>query len=258
MSSHSIYNRISGRLGQLIGLDATFYRDGIPIYPYALRMVKIYKQSVDSSNLVAQIPFPYPDSSDYPEPAIIDPHKPGFFKVLFDVPSDLPVPNIYFDVWYFVPDSLGSDHDLDDESKWLNQCNRFWLYPDGWYLNDGLITPRLAFEPLDVKFRSGESRYLEVGMMPLPLYDYEYNLIVPMLPYIQATIKVMTRNCEVLVDGDEMLIGLRQGSYRSNPFVVKYLLDTTKFLIGTYNYRVKLQMPSGETIISPDFTFTIA
>ena len=94
--------------------------------------------------------------------------------------------------------------------------------------------------------------------MPLPLYDYDYNRITPMLPYLQATISIFSRNCEMIVNNAPMNIGLRQGSYRSNPFVLQYPLDTSKFLIGTYDYQVTVQMPCGSKIVSPKYTLTIS
>ncbi|MBD3406201.1 MAG: hypothetical protein GF411_08835 [Candidatus Lokiarchaeota archaeon] len=250
--------RISARLGRTVCLPACFYRNGIPQDPYAIRMVRIYRRAVEEANLVAEIPFLDPGSTDYPLPAIANPNRTGCYELQFDVPSDWAAPDAYFDVWYFVPDDLGSGQDITDESTWLSQCNKFWVYPDGWFIDDGLIVPRLGFEPLDVKFRAGEKRYLEVGMMPLPLYAYDYNLVAPMLPYVLATITIETQNKETIVDNESMEIGLRQGTYRSNPFVIKYFLDTSRFIIGTYNYQVTLVMPQGQTIVSPRFTLTIS
>jgi hypothetical protein len=54
-----------------------------------------------------------------------------------------------------------------------------------------------------------------------------------------------------------MGIGVRQGSYKSNPFVFKYLLTTSDFLIGTCKYRITVNMPNGETRVSDDFFFEI-
>lgn len=260
--SQPILKRISGRVGQIVGLDATFYRNGVPQDPYAVRNVRIYRRSVEPGNLMAEIIFPDPDDTAYPTPAMRDPGKPGYYKTLFDIPEDFPVPDIYFDVWNFIADppsgTDGTYVDLDDESLWSSHCNRFWIYPDGWYLDDGLLNPRIGFEPIDVKFRSGEYRYLEVGMMPLPLYDYDYNRIVPMMPYLQPMITIRTRNFEMIVENEPAEIGLRQGSYRSNPFVVRYNLDTSRFLMGTYVYNISIRLPNGQMIVSPEFTFTIS
>jgi hypothetical protein len=60
-----------------------------------------------------------------------------------------------------------------------------------------------------------------------------------------------------MVDNELMDIGLRQGSYRSNPFVAKYLLDTGRFLSGTYDYFITTQLPDGQTLVSPKYTLTI-
>lgn len=262
-----IYNRLAGRVGNKIRLNATFLRNGVPADPYAIRMVRIYKKSVEDVNLVAEIPFPPPDSTEYPSPATKLTEGPcgndGHYELIFDVPCDFPSPDVFFDVWYFIPDlncleENATEFDIDDESLWVSKCNKFWLFPDGWYVDDRLITPRLGFEPLDVHFRQGEVRYLEVGMMPLPLYDYDYNKIAPMIPYLRPSISIFTRNCEVVVDDEEMEMGLRQGSFRTNPFVAKYLLDTNNFLKNTYEYQVTVKMPDCQTIVSPKYTFTVS
>ena len=265
--SDGIYNRISGRVCNPIRLDVTFYKNGIHTDPYAIRAVRIYRKSVDPANLVLEIPFVDPTDSSYPSPALTETGKPGYYELIFDVPK-LDVPDMYIDQWLFVcnepagtggtGDACDGNFDIDDENHWDSVCNQFWLYPDGWFADSGLKTPRLGFEPLDTKFVAGDVRPLEVGMMPLPLYDYDYNLITPMLPYMCATITIKTRNCEVLVDEAPMEIGLRQGSYRSNPFVLKYMIDTSMLLIGTYEYNIKVRMPNGHVISSPKFTFTVS
>lgn len=265
--SEPIYNRISGRVGNKMILDTSFFRNGVPTDPYAIRAVRIYKRAVEDANLVAEIPFPLPSESDYPYPAVpvesTECPNGGSYELTFHVPCDFPAPDVFFDVWHFIPDldcleSITSDPDLDNESLWISKCNKFWVYPDGWYVDDHLMVPRLGFEPLDVKFRSGETRYLEVGMMPLPLYDFNYNQIMPMIPFLEPSITITTRNCEVIVDGEAMDIGLRQGSYRTNPFVAKYLLDTSRFFKGTYEYQITLKLPDCQTIVSPKFTLTIS
>lgn len=264
-TDETIFNRISGRVGNKINLNVDFFRNGVPTNPYAIRLVSIYQKSVEDANLVMEIPFPDPDSSEYPSPAI-ESETPcagnGSYNLIVDLPCDLPSPSVYFDVWKFIPDINCLEEmtsiDLDDESLWLSKCNKFWIFPDGWYVDDRLMVPRLGFEPLDVHFRSGETRYMEVGMMPLPLYDYNYNQIMPMIPYLEPTITISTRNCEIIVDSEDMEIGLRQGAYRTNPFVAKYLLDTNRFLKGTYDYQVTLKLPDCQTIVSPKFTITIS
>ena len=258
--SGDIYSRISGRTGQLINLNATFRRNGVPQDPYALRRIDIYKQSVTDDNLVAQVVFSTPDVTGYPAPAIVDPTMPGVYNVEFLVPEDFSE-GIYFDVWKFVgsePEDL-STFDFDDESQWICQCNKFWVYCDGWFLDDGLLTPRFAFEPLDKRFRKGEVRNLEVGIMPLPLYDWDRGRFGAMIPQICPYITVETEEGEILegLEKAPCKIGLRQGTYRSNPYVVQCPLDTSAFLKGQYRYRITLELPSGESRISESFRLHI-
>jgi hypothetical protein len=172
--------------------------------------------------------------------------------------------DVYVDKWWFIGDELiastGSELDLDDETLWDSQCNEFFLVPsNSWYLDDGLIVPRLGFEALDKDFVRSEIRSLEVGLMPLPLYDYDYNRIAPIMAYLTATITIETLNCETIVDAAPMTMGLRQGTHRSNPFTLRYLLDTTQseFRRGSYRYKVNVQLPNGETRVSPPLQFTI-
>lgn len=269
----NIYKRISGRVGNKLALNMTFLRNGIPTKPYAIRTVKIYQQSIEDTNLLMEVPFVDPDSPDYPHPAIevespcIDPDDPtsdegGSYKLIVDIPCDFPVPNLFLDAWHFIPDINCLDEvtaiDLDDESLWQVRCGKFWVYPDGWYADDNLMVPQLGFEPLNVQFRSGEVKWMEVGVMPLPLYDANYCQIMPMIPYLQPSISITTRNCETIVSNEEMEIGLRQGAYRTNPYVFKYLLDTNKFIMGTYNYQITVKLPDCQTIVSPKYTFTIS
>jgi hypothetical protein len=280
------YNRISGRVGNIVNLDTVFYHNGVPEDPYAIRRIDIYKTAVKDENLEAQVIIPPPDDPNYPVPiermtAADGSILAGHFSLPFEVPTDFVAPEIYFDVWRF----LGSDPggtigvDEDDESLWISQCNRFWVYPDGWYIDDELVTIRIGFEALDKHFRKPEIRNLEVGLVPLPLYDFDYNRIIPLIPQLQARIHIETENGEVIVgspatgcdgqpcpaDGSEgdntegiARIGLRQGSYRTNPFVVQYLIDTNQFLIGTYKYRIILTLPNGETRVSDDMRFDVA
>ena len=259
-----VYKRISGRVGNQINLNMTFYRNGVPTAPYAIRMVRIYRQSVEDANLVMEIPFPDPDSAEYPFPATEVENEcagnGGAYSLIVDLPCDFPAPDIFIDVWHFIPDTncLETGFNLDDESLWVSKCGKFWVFPDGWYADDGLMVPDLGFEPLDVQFRSGEKRWLEVGLMPLPLYDFNYNQIMPLIPYLEPTITISHSGCDIIVDNEGMEMGLRQGSYKTNPFVTKYLLDTTRFLRGTYDYQITLKLPDCQTIVSPKFTFTIS
>ena len=94
--------------------------------------------------------------------------------------------------------------------------------------------------------------------MPLPLYDYNFNLVNPMIPYLKPTISISTRFCEQLVVDEPCRIGLRQGAYRSNPYVVAYDLDTSMFMRGTYQYNIKLNLPDGSSRVSRKFTFTVS
>lgn len=257
-----IFSRISARSGQPVGLDVTFFRNGVPTDPFALRRIDIYFQAVKDENLKAQILFGTPDTTGYPAPAIQDSARPGFFSTVFEVPIDFEQ-GIYFDVWRFIgsePEvSNGSVIDFDNEDLWHSQCNKFWVFPDGWFLDDGLITPRFAFEPQDRIFRKGEIRNLEVGVMPLPLYDFNQNRILPLMPQLCPFITISTENGEILagLERAPCKIGLRQGTYRSNPYVIQCLLDTNNFLKGTYVYRISVDMPNGETRISDPFRFEI-
>lgn len=255
--------RISGVVGQSINLNGAFFVNGQATDPFAIRRIDIYQSKVADENLVAQIIFDLPSSSSYPSPATQEVDAmgallPGRFSVQFDVPSDFVAPETYFDVWRFIGDDPGTGADLDDETLWLSQCNQFWLFQSMWAIDDGLVVPRFGFEPLDIKFSKPEVRTLEVGIMPLPLYDFDFNRIAPLIPHLQASIHIETTECEVLVDSSPMNIGLRQGSFRTNPFVLQYQLDTSTFLRGTYVFRTTLNLPNGETRVSPDMHFTIA
>lgn len=290
------YKRISGLRGNPIELDVSFRRGGVLTDPYAIKTVEIYKTQVLAHNKVAEFVLDSPCSDAYPAPiervtadipagncgtdAIEGQAIPGKYKLIWDVPSDAVVPDVYFDVWTYYPTNpcllpefegsteceLGTDGtychtdlDSDDLSGLrLSCCNRFWLYPDQWLCTDSLQTVRLGFEPLDQKFNQPEIRPLEIGIMPLPLYDYNYNLVAPMLPFLTGTIRIETMNREVLVNDAPLDIGIRQGSYRTNPYVFKYLLDTSNFLIGTYKYRVTAILPDGSSRTSKNFILTIA
>ncbi len=246
--------RVSGRTGSVVRLDVSFFQGGVLADPFAIRRIDIYRGSTSPENLVATIPVPDPASTDYPYPIVRS--GAGEYYVDFEIPDDF-VPDGYFDVWSFIPEEPDTAFDVDDEEFWMSKCNRFWVYENSWYVDDGLETLRFDFDPLDIRFRQPEKRILEVGLMPLPLYDYNYNLIVPQIPNMQATISIQTMNCELIIDAAAMTIGLRQGTYRSNPFVFKYLLDTSTFLIGTYKYRITVTLANGETRVSRDFNFEI-
>lgn len=253
-----VFPRISGQIGSPIRLDVTFLKNGIPVEPFAVRRIDIFKESVRDENLVAQIIIPKPDETGFPAPIEFDTENPGKATLIFDVPADFEAPQIYFDEWHFIGEDPGSEGDLDDESLFLKQCNRFFIFQGGFFLDDGLIVPRFGFEALDLKFRKPEVRSLEVGLMPLPLYDFDFNRIAPIIPQLKAFITIKTENNEIIVDDAPMTIGLKQGSFRSNPFVVRFLLDTSTFFIGSFVYRIKLLLPNGETRISDDLFLSIA
>ena len=125
--------RVSARQGLPVALDATFYRSGNAVEPYAIRRVDIYKSSVRDENLMAQFIFADPESSSYPSPAerIVDEDgriKPGAFRLLFDVPKTFD-PDIYFDAWHFIADG-GSGVDINDVNLLICQANRFWVSTD--------------------------------------------------------------------------------------------------------------------------------
>ena len=256
------FPRISGRLGQTILLDATFFHAGTPVEPYAVRQIEIYKSSVRDENLQTVIPISDPHSTSYPSPLERVTGRTGYLRMPWSVPITLSAPAAYFDKWSFIPadvfGSAGSEADPDDPTLWQSQCFRFWLYPDNWFGDDGLETVRFGFEPLDSKFGKGEKRMLEVGLMPLPLYDYNHNLVVPLIPFLNGYIHIETQNCEVIIDREPMVIGIRQGSYRSNPFVMRFLVDTCSYMAGTYRYYVSIEMPNGQVLRSKELDFTVS
>jgi hypothetical protein len=277
--------RISARRGQVVDLNVDFLHNGVLADPYAIRFVEIYKTSVAPHNLVATIPAVLPDDPIYPSP-ICQEHidvstgvcgtEPtedstpivGKYHLPYSIPNDFQVPDVYFDLWYYFAESpcgeLGTEDaeecDIDDEqydALLLKCCHRFWVYPDEWFCNDGLQTIRFGFEPLDQKFYTPEVRPLEVGLMPLPLYDYNFNLVNPLIPFLQPTISVETQHSELITENASARMGIRQGSYRSNPWVIQYDLDTSRYLKGTYNYWITLNLPDGSTRVSRKFIFTI-
>ena len=85
-----------------------------------------------------------------------------------------------------------------------------------------------------------------------------FRSVNPMIPFLKPTITIDTMNCELIVDDAACRIGIRQGSYRSNPYVIQYDLDTSKFLKGTYRYQLKLTLPNGTTRVSRKFIFTVS
>lgn len=275
-----VYSRISARLGETVLLDVDFYHAGILADPYAIRKIELYHTSVVPHNLAATILVADPDGNNYPlpvdrvtttEPAgycgtgpVEGVPIPGKYQLLFNVPTNFSAPDVYMDVWYFYsqePCILGTDPcDLDDPGimqQLQKSCHRFWVYPDEWLASDSLQTVNFAIEPLSQRFHQPEVRPLECGLMPTPLYDYNYNLVAPMMPFLQASITISTQYNEILVQDAAMTIGIRHGSYRSNPYVLRYNLDTTQFLKNTYRYRILIQLPDGSTRASKFFIFTV-
>lgn len=251
--------RISGRTGGVIDLNVTFFENGVATDPYLLRRIDIYEGSEKPENLVAQIPIN--PVTGYPDPVLreLDSNnviKPGVFILPFQVPNSFKAPQAYIDVWRFLPHDPGSAG-IDDETIWAQQCFKFFVFQDSFYGDDGLVVPRLGFEALDKLFKKPEIRTLEVGMMPLPLYDFDFNRIAPLIPRMRATITIETDAREVLVQNAPCRLGIRQGSYRANPFTVQYTLDTNAFLTGTYQYRITLYLPNGETRVSEPFRLTV-
>ncbi len=277
--------RISARTGDVVDLNVNFLRNGVLEDPYAIRQIKIYRAQVLPHNLVATIPVVDPSDADYPSPVTqetieaetgacgTEPDETatvvaGKYHLYWTVPLDLASPDIYYDVWEYFPtnpcgelgtgDVTGCDLDSGDYDAFLVKCcHRFWVFPDAWFCDDGLQTVRFGFEPLDVRFNWPEVRPLEIGLMPLPLYDYNYNLVNPLIPFLQSTISIETQYGQLLVDDAAMTIGIRSGSFRSNPYVLKYTLDTGSLLKGTYKYRVKLTLPDGTTRVSGSYHLTI-
>lgn len=281
-------SRLSGTVCEDIALQAMFLNNGVPADPAALCSIKIYKCSVSDENLITEIILPSPTEEDFDlsnefiyggiiqrcgdqsEGALCgtdveSEFTPGCYILNLNLCPDLFESGVYFDVWNFVgtycDPCSGTDaaiSDLcDNEDLVTSQCNKFFVNDSGWYVDDGLKNIRLGFEPLDKRFQQPEKRYLEVGMTPLPLYDYDYNKLNAIIPALQGTITIMTASCETMVDSEPMKVGLRQGSYRSNPYVLQYLLDTSRFLKGTYKYRVDIQLPDGQTRSSPYFSVAI-
>jgi len=278
------FTRISARKNQVVDLNIDFLQNGIPADPFALRYVEIYRNSVAPHNLVATIPIVSCDDPDYPSPLcpVTEPAEvglcgtvpenediqiPGRYTLPFSIPDEFGAPDVYYDVWYYyttdprpVDGTEFTNCDIDDElyaDKMMRCCHRFWVYPDQWFCDDGLQTIRFGFEPLDQKFYKPEVRNLEVGLMPLPLYDYNFNLVNPMIPYLKPEILIETPNAEMLVEWAPAKMGLRQGSYRSNPWVVQYQIDTENFIKGTYRYQIKLNLPNGTSRVSKKFVFTV-
>ena len=210
-----------------------------------------------------------------PMPAPPVTFKAGQYILPFFVPSTFRAPQAYVDVWRFVDSCDGSGCGTDPGTEpvsppdpcdrfsptipanWQSVSNKFFVFPDGVFADDGLVVPRLGFEALDKIFKKPEVRTLEVGMMPLPLYDFDFNRIAPLIPRLRATITIETDANEILIKDAPCRIGIRQGTYRANPFVIQYTLDTNNFLVGTYQYRMTVFLPNGETRVTDPFRLSI-
>lgn len=253
------YNRISARKGSVVRLNAAFYANGVLADPYSIRKIRVYKNTDAEENLVAEVDI---STTDYPYPIEQEADSSG--PIVGKYYYDLLVPDTfdadtYIDKWYWIGDELsGTGFDVNDESLWDSKCNQFFVVASNtWYLDDGLIVPKIAFEALDKDLIKPAIQTIEVGLMPIPLYDYDYNRVAPLMAQLNAKITIETLNCELMVDNAQMTIGLRQGTHRTNPFVAQYRIDTADYLKGTYRYRVSLLMPNGELRVSPQLQFTV-
>lgn len=254
------YTRISARKGATVRLNVSFFANGVLADPWSIRKIRIYKNTDAEENLVAEVDI---STTDYPSPIVQeeDSNGPVVGKYYYDldVPDSFAAPDTYIDKWFWIGDELtGTDFDINDESYWDSKCNQFFIVPSNtWYADDGLIIPRIAFEALDKDLVKPSIQTIEVGLMPIPLYDYDYERVAPLMAQLNASISIETLNCESIVTSAPMTIGLRQGTHRSNPFVAQYRVDTNTYLKGTYRYRVSLAMPNGEVKVSPALQFTV-
>lgn len=255
--------RIAGRIGGTVDLNVTFLRNGASAEPFAVRRVDIYRAAIVPENKLAEVVVVDPDDASYPAPILRQDSdsdgtvEAGEFILPFDIPSDWDE-GIYFDVWNVIWVDPGTDADLDDETLWSKCCGRFWVKSDGFYCTDGLESLSFAFEPLHLKFQTPEVKDFEVGIMPLPLYDFDADLAFPAIVQSTATFTIETLNCELLVDNAQMHLGLRQGSYRTNPYVWRYRLTTSDFLRGTYRARLTMTLPDGTVHVSKNMYIEIS
>lgn len=249
----NIYPRVSGRVGEIVALNMNFYHNRVLSSPFAIRRIDIFRASLKPEDLVAQVVFPSPVETAYPAPGIEI--NPGMFEVNFAVPETFVPNDAYFDVWYFIGEDPGTAG-FDNENLWNFQTGQFWLFDDVWVSDDELLSKRLGFEPLDKKFKRGEIRNLEIGIHPLPKYDYDFNKIAPIIPQLSPSITVWTIHDELLLSDVPCKIGVRQGHHRNSPFVIQCLLDTRTLIRGTYRYVVKVNI-GRDVIISDKFHFVV-
>ena len=247
------YPRVAGRVGNIVKLNMKFMRNGVANDPFALRQVDIYRNSPSPANLAATLLFPDPSDVLYPSPASNP--NPGEFIVPFLIPDSFVTNDIYFDVWRFVGIDNGAT-DLNNESNWISQGGIFWVFDDVWLSDDELRSKHIGFEPLDKKFRRGEVRKLEIAIHPLPIYDYEYNQLAPVIPQLNPTISIYTAHDELIISDAPCQMGVRQGAHRNSPFVVQCLIDTKTLLIGLYKYKIKVNLGQ-DVIVSPTYNFIV-
>lgn len=243
--------RVAGRLGTQVELNMQFNRNAEPDDPFAIRRIDIYRGSVRPENLITQIPIADPSSTIYPFP-IVAGTDIGSFTVIFEAPDDLVPGDIYFDVWNFLGDDPGTAG-IDDESLWIAQEGRFYLFDDVWVLDDLLSTLNVDFEPLDKNLRRGEIRTIELAVYPLPLYDHDWNKLIPIIPQLDPKITIKTNYDELIADQAPCRMGVRQDANRNSPFVIQCLIDTRTLLRGTYKYFITVQL--GDQIITSDYYY---
>lgn len=247
------YPRVAGRIGNIVNLNMTMLRNNVPQTPYALRSIDIYQGFIRGDKKVAEIIFSDPSDTAYPYPAVEV--SEGEFIVPFEIPDTFNPCEIYYDVWNFVGADPAPDS-INDQSLWVSQTGMFWAYDDVWLVDDELFTKRIGFEPLDKKFRKKEIRTLEVAIHPLPMYDYDFNKLAPLIPQLNPTIEIWTTRCELLIQDAPCRIGIRQGHNRNSPFVIQYTLDTTSLFVGMYKYIITVNL-GNETIKSPEFSLSV-
>lgn len=268
----SYLSRISARLGEVVGLNTTFYHNGVASDPHKIHKVEIYKCSYNSHNLVAEIPIS--DGTLYPSPVeevfteTVDSCNPtseiltrnnGTFILPWIVPDDFDAPSVYLDVWHYWGndpcDGTSCDYEsLEVLSKLHTCCSKFWVYPSSWFCDDGTCTASFAFQPTIRTINKPDTRFVIVNILPLPLYSCSSNLF-NIFPFCTATYSIGTQNCEILVDSEPAeIVGI---SNRTFPYGIKFKLNSASYLKGTYWYSVMVQLPDGTSRTSEKFYFSI-
>ena len=266
-------SRISARVGEVVGLNTTFYNNGVPTNPHRLHSVEIYKCSYNSHNLVAVIPIS--DNTLYPAPAeevfteSADPCNPtsslitrnvGSYVLPWLVPSDFQSPSVYLDVWkYWGSDPCDDEDecDYDDSavlSKLLSCCSKFWVYPSSWFCDDGTCDVNFAFIQ-HVRFvNKPDVRNITTHISQLPLYSCNSRLF-DLFPFCTATYSIGTQNCELLVDSQPAeIVAVPNSGF---PFGVRFRLDSSTMLRGSYWYTVTVSLPDGTSRTSEKFFLAI-